>query len=571
MTDYNATHYDIDHEQRGKQMIVLDAFRGMAEVIDNDVIAQSKTKPLQSGIENPASTLNSSGNIYTTIPLKPLEKYVNFLFENYINIDFEFTMNVKTSVNVADLPYMLAVYFPCAAAIPSRLQLMCGNSIIWTNQFQRYEALVSMASIKASYLDKDEQYVSINKLLRHEEIPGVYIPMSIIGDASAVNGKDIKFTINCNIDLNQLSPIFSNIPFITTDMGDLRLRLFFERLSEALCVTPIPIDLYLTGTPNAIKSGRNATISRIPFTPNTVITLNDVAESGTIGITPQTLTLNSLTWRANNAGVQICQTCFDVAEYSRVAIAKYIGEDNKLAIPTQTWSTVQATTNPTKNGDTIFQISAYNIALIAFIFPFIDNTEVCLPNPFIADVDVKLNSKSLTYIPYKTIDYRTLKDTAQAFLNNDKYAFNDVLKNSIIPGVLSSLDYSEPNNVTNYIETLFDADGQTKHSNLWLDDNNFCFALGLEPPNCFEKGYCVASSNPQSTQVRVNYAVQEVRSKLAYPANVNGTSDLSIDYKNSSKPAFCLALQDCLVVLDYNPITGVCMSGCIQYAEPAVV
>lgn len=571
MTDYNATHYDIDHEQRGKQMIVLDAFRGMAEVIDNDVIAQSKTKPLQSGIENPASTLNSSGNVYTTIPLKPLEKYVNFLFEDYINIDFEFTMNVTASADITGLPYILAVYFPCAACIPSRLQLMCGNSIIWTNQFQRYEALVSMASIKASYLDKDEQYVSINKLLRHEEIPGVYIPLSTLG--AATTAQNITFTINCNIDLNQLSPIFSNIPFVTTDMGDLRLRLFFERMSEALCVTPIPIDRFNT---NVFK-GQTATIQRIPFVNGTVISLPTLQVSGTPAVpTAPKLTLNSLTWKAINAGVQICQTCFDVAEYSRVAIAKYIGEDNKLAIPTQTWSTVQATTNPTTNGDTIFQVSAYNIALIAFIFPFIDNTEVCLPNPFMSNVDVKLNSKSLTYIPYSTIDYRTLKDTAQAFLNNDKYAFNDVLKNSLIPGMFSSIDYSVDDNVTNYMVPIFNGAGQRSYSNLWLDDNNFCFALGLEPPNCFEKGYCVASSNPQSTQVRVNYAIKDVRTKLSYQAVVNKSDSLTngqfaMNYNNSTKPAFCLALQDCLVVLDYNPITGTCMSGCIQYAEPAVV
>ena len=38
MSDYRTSHYDIDHEQRGKTLMVLDAFRMMAEGIDNDVI-----------------------------------------------------------------------------------------------------------------------------------------------------------------------------------------------------------------------------------------------------------------------------------------------------------------------------------------------------------------------------------------------------------------------------------------------------------------------------------------------------------------------------------------------------
>lgn len=587
MTDYQATHYDLDHEQRGKQMLVLDAWKTMASVVDNDVIASSKTKPLVSGIENPASTLASNRNVYTTIPIKPLEKYCNFLFENYINVDFEYTMNVTTSKNFnQNLPYYLAVYFPSTACIPSRLQLICGNSIIWTNQFQRYEACVSMASLPSEFIDKDEQYVSMNKLLRHGEIPGVYLPMNIFPTKSEETGTDnITFRINCNIDLNQLSPIFSNIPFVTNDMGDLRLRLFFENIHKSLCVSLVPLDIIVG---NTYRLGQNAYIGRFPCLPGTVITLPQVSiAGGTANVLTQedTITINSLTWKSNGFGVQICQSCFDVSDYSKVAIAKYIGEDNKLAIPTQTWSTVQSTTTPTAtSGETIFQVSAYNIALISFIFPLIDEAETCLPNPFIGDVDIQLNSKSLTYIPYSTIDYRALKDTAQAFLNNDKYAFNDVLKNSLIPGILSSVDYSNNSgNIGNVLKNIIT--NSYGYSNVWLDDNNFVLALGLQPPNCFEKGMCVASSNPQSTQVRIKYHTQNVRNGLTDPfftitppaipnADTDHTNPLTVDYgstKSAKLNAFCLALQDCMVVLDYNPVIGACQSGSIVYAEPTII
>ena len=57
MTDYQTSHYDVDHEQRGKTLMVLDAFRMMAEGVDNDVIPASREDVVISGIENPASTL----------------------------------------------------------------------------------------------------------------------------------------------------------------------------------------------------------------------------------------------------------------------------------------------------------------------------------------------------------------------------------------------------------------------------------------------------------------------------------------------------------------------------------
>ena len=419
-----------------------------------------------------------------------------------------------------------------------------------------------MASIKGSYLEGCEEYASCEKIAKMAEIPGVYINIGrIFTDA---NEHEFKFKINVNIDLNQLSPIFSNIPFVTQDMGDLRLRIFFERLTEGMCITPVPILTTTNGSDMvaSIISG----IGRYPFIPGAKIVF-PVSASG------KTLTINSVTWTANSNGLQISQSTFNVSDYSKVAIAKYIGEDNKLAIPTQTWSTVLATA-PVTSGSTeaVFQISAYNIALIAFMFPFYSNTEVIFPNPYLTSVDVTLNSKSLTYFAYDHIGYRALKDTAQAFLNNDKYAFNSVLKNSIIEGKMSSINYDK-DNVTPIVATT----GQQWLSTPWYYDHNFVLAFGLTPPNSFEKGYCASSSNPRSTQVRVKYQTTTVRSNftsfawnaqgsLNNPLNKNYAEDATV-----SKPPVCLALQDCLLVLDYNPVSGTCENGTIVFAEPVSV
>ena len=573
MTDYKTTHYDIDHESIGKQMVVLDTFKQMATVFGSDIIGASKTTPIVSGIENPASTLRSDGQIYTTVPLKPLDGDVNFLPENYLQVRFNFDVGYTTTAvdwNAKNVRHDLAIWFPSSACIPSRLQLMCGNSIIWANQFQRYEACCALASIKASYLDGDPEYASVRKIQDGKQFPGIIV--TIPNNDAGTN--PLKFTLNLTIDLSQLTPLLSNIPFITNDMGDIRLRIFFENLEKGMCCC------WLNNYTVPSSAKQSAMIGRYPLTVGTTLNVPNADASGN-----QTFKINSVKWNTTGGfGVQIVQSCFKIDETSKMAIAKFIGQDNKLMIPTQTWSTVQSTTAP--NGppnQTIFQVSAYNISLLAFIFPFFQNTEVVLPNPFMESIDIQLNSKSLNFIPYDYVDNRVLKDTTQAFLNNDKYAFNEVLKNSLIPTFMENI---------NYTDSFSGVNVSKNNSTQFIDENNYVQAISCSPINSFEKGMCLASSNPQSTQIRFKYAVaQNVREKIwkndytpiyeiAEVTTTTNHNPLGLDYGGHSNSAgeslkapnaYCCALQDCIMVLDYNPVLGSCQSGTIIYAEPITI
>ena len=235
---------------------------------------------------------------------------------------------------------------------------------------------------------------------------------------------------------------------------------------------------------------------------------------------------------------------------------KYIGEDNKLVIPTQTWSTCLSTSVPngTTTQELIFQVSAYNIYLLAFLFPYNSTWQTYYPHPKMYNIDIMLNSKSVNYIPYNYVDTRVVKDTIQAFLNDDKYGANENLVNSLILAPYTGTPYDK----AAYASVYADKGGPLIHR-----PNNFCIAKGLSPPNSFEKGYCVASSNPQSTQVRFKYSLGE---------NI----DAGIDQLNpgpiyaTNYQAYCLALQDCCVVLTYNPTVGTCQAGEVVYAEPFV-
>lgn len=569
MTDFTTAHYDLE-ETRGKQMIVLDTFKRVAESIANDVIPASREDVAISGIENPASSLSSSGNKYTTLPLRPVSKDVNFIYNNYLHGRFQLTFSLHSysdsaATTAADLPSDLSVAIhaqPLTQALPSRIQLMCGNSIIWQNQFQRQEALVSFASLPQELVETSNECFTCSKAVNHHAIPGSY---QIIGSSQkiATGIYSISFIHDFTIDLNRLTPLLSNLPFTLIQSGDLRLRVFFENLEEAYAITP------LNDTNNASLNETNFhVISPQPMnklfavkfpTTQAIASASNTIAAGTAGAS-RYITADLVSWQAVDMGLEIIQSNFSIKTDSLRAISDYLKTDNKFVIPTQTWSTSLATNKPTsQTGEIVWQISAYNIYLLAFLFPYDNAWTTYSPTPPLTSIDIMLNSKSINYLTYKNFDGRVIKDTIQAFVNDDKYGANESL--------LESLNLPIASDGSGYDATAYLTKFSDKGGNVQYSPNTFVIAKGLSPPNCFEKGYCYASSNPQNSQVRFKYQWQTGLDNGSATNTLNANMALTA----TNAPPMCLALQDCCLVLNYDPVNDTCQSGSIIFAEPSVI
>lgn len=541
----NTQHYDLS--SRGHNAMVLDTWKNQATIIDNDVIPASRENPVIQGTENQASSVRmTGGQSFTTFPLYPLSKDVNFLFQNYINL----TLNLKFKIVGGEglkstaLTQTLAIFTPATTCVPSRIQLLCGNSSIWSNTFHRQEARITSASLPNSVIDKSPDYFAINKLFRHHEFPG-FIVHSPSLDANATT--EITAKLNLNIDLNQLTPLLSNIPFVTHDMGELRLRMFFENLDRAFCWTYYSPSSSVDNVSNIVE----------------VMPLSQKAKLGTGDKTDVHIEL--IDWDMSE-GAEIVQSCFGIKEESKVLIKKYIAQDNKITIPTQTWSTNVATGNmKSTNSELVFQASAYNVNVLSFLFPM-HKSDVVFVNPLFKELDVKFNSKSVNYIPYKPFDMRIYKDTIQALLNDDCIGANTNLTESINPAYIANGDddsFTVSNKVLNSAAIA-------KDKFYWRNPNNYVLAFGLSPVNTFEKGFNMASSNPGSTQIRLKYSYGD-RSKLfaGYDTSIYQTLPALIENNAPSNP-ICACLCDCCLVLEYNPVVGRAQSGCLVYAEPTL-
>lgn len=605
MSDYTTSHYDIDHESIGKSMLILDTIRNLTMAIDNDALPASREDPVTMGTDNIASTLGSDSNtIFTTIPLRPLSQDVNFLAENYLTYNFNYSIDyIVESIDDDDDPnYVLlnnkvlsqelGLGMISSSCTPSRIQLMLGNSIIWSNTYQRQEALATMASLPQNIVDNDPEYITPNKLKNGEIGPGAKFKLEFHTRSDGKIIARVNVNTKYNNDLSHLTALLSNIYFLSSEMGDIKLRLYFEKMDSALSLFVFPPtgpvdfenDPYFPG----------CTIENYPLKKPLEFLFN----KSRFKLIP-----SSFAWKAINQGVTITQCNFRLQEGSKAALRNYIGQDNRLVFPTQTWSTVisneQIAYNSGQGGINTFQIPAYNIYLLAFLFPFNGDFETYYPNPLFSNINIQLNSKSINYQPYEYADSRLIKDTVQAFLNDDKNSANTCLLDSLrLSG--SNDEYiainpnAEPrdrvNSPPNFKYPVNFADIYNKTSDTFTFNhylnrpNQFIIAKGLSPPNSFEKGYCVASQNPQSTQIRITYTQPQKRttppsigtvdySSVFMGDNVNapgfcGENDLT--FSTQRYPAYCLALQDCCLVLGYNPSVNTCQTGEIVYMEPFI-
>lgn len=577
MSTASATHYNLDSTV-GKNKLVLDSWKSQASIIDNDIMPESKECPVIPGFENTANSLSLKGAHFTTVPLNPMSKDVNFLYQNYLTAKLELRFKIDTGAKAAPFEQKgrICIYVPSTAMLPSRIMLLSGNSIVWQNQYQRQEAIVTMCSLPQGVISKSCDYTTISKLINNENYPGFSIADTTV---LAAGQKYVTVQLNLNMDINQLSPILSNIIYTTPDMGSLRLRLFFENLEEAFSWSYVPYVQSIVGdvSSNADANRNNAFVERIPLNYTyKIISGKDAGSIDTGGVT-----VNLDDWKLYDEGLTITQSCFGIREESKIEMKKYIAQDNKLIIPTQCWNCVQSNNNISSNAEhpvLTFNVSAYNVNTIAFLFPTMKD-KLIFSNPIFKSFNVKYNSKSLNYIPYGEFDKRMVKDTIQALINDDYYAVNENLFDSIAPSILNSkiLKFGDINtdlNVSYFKASTYPvATNGFINSQLHKYPNLFTVAFNVSPVNAFEKGFSVASSNQGVVQVRVEYERQTdkfIRNIYTTETALN-REPMDEKFPVDETQALCLCLCDCCLVLDYNPIVGSAQSGSVVYAEPFIV
>lgn len=555
-----------------KQLVVLDDLRDRLEMINSDILPQSEEHPLVSGIENtPSAILSRDGVSYqaafTTFPLSPLSKRVNYLKDNFLHFSIDFNFSVVVAEN---LPQDLYLYVGPrdTASIFNQLQLLIDNNVIWNSTYQQLESAIAMAALPASVVDHNNQYATIDKLLCGKSTPMklIKIPAGTYGDYLQTGGKQpsdftISYTLNYDltIDLNRLCIPLSSIDYITSNMGNLRLRTYLNNIDQCFYMMQVPAGLLnnviTAGTTLAnltltSGAGKNSLLSLVPINWGTAtlatggksISMTNpnvigVASGGTNTITVNASQQFTVTTQSNNTLIpiqfvkfiqgqknfmqvnvgEICQTCFDLEEDSWIKLCEYFGTLGHVIIPIQLFSTTQFNNGTIEVGQTVGSTLLANVPgnnitdIVVTATP--TSATSCIINPYLSNIQGLLDGKPLNSVAYEKVNNRAISDFTNACVDTDKDEINtDYLYSLQFPPLISSgssdgtptrdgQSYFYDNDFTTFCSGLKAAVGSldyfVKNPNLFM----YVWQTGI--PESFHTGACVIEQTTRQALFRL--------------------------------------------------------------------
>lgn len=485
-----------------KQLVVLDELRDKLEMIDSDIIPETVSHPVVTGIENVPTSISSRDGTsyqatYTTFPLSPLNGRVNYIKDCFLNFSIDVSFTIFIGVNIP-VPIYLAVGPRDTSSIFNQLQLMIDNNVIWNTTYHQIESAIDMAGLPASVVDHSNNYATIDKLLNYKDTPmkiieipaGQYMNNYNTGGADRSKCyRNYKVSYDFTIDLNRLCVPLSNIDFITSNMGNLRLRTYLNNFHESFYYFQLPQDY--------VKSASNASTFRQVISPNAIVAMNPVSwgtvqptdtkhytlsnsnflinpintidtlkegAPNTVATTFNGVAAGSLTsiqtllpiqfikhYDTNSTNnfmqvtlAEICQTCFDLEESSWNKLCEYFGSIGKVILPIQAWSTnlfnngTIDDSNPHVSSTLLANVPGNNITdVVVTCCP--SNAQSCIMNPYLSNIQALLDGKPLNNVPYDKVNNRAIQDFTNACVDTDHEEINtDYLYSLQFPPLITS-------------------------------------------------------------------------------------------------------------------------------------
>ena len=603
------------------KFVVIDEIMEQMEAAKSGIVPGSVTQAVVSGIQNVPADINQytiggvSSTSYTTFPLSPIVKnccidksYLNFEFELNYNITFEGVTDSKAY----KIPYYIG--FRDTASMFNQLQILIENSSLWTTIYQREESVLSYNSLPETEIRGNNQYASIEKMRE-----GKYCPMKRVIASGTAAGKTLTIPttlrIKATVDLNRLTPLLSNLHFTTPHMGNLRLKVFMQKIEEALFFCPDYNYIYkfainasaptVAGNTkeniqtafNTFATSVNQTANiqplsnqywqfyplylliegveseKVPFygintTDGQLTVFSKATMSNYSETTKDDKTITKTFFTFNGGIAEIVQTCFDIKDEEYQRLTDYFASLGSVIIPSQVWSTsvfnnstIQKGTNyPTTQ---IGSIGGYNIDFIS-VWTHSNKSATTFTNEFLTDIQLILDGRPINALPYSYVNDKCVVDTTQAIIDTDHEEINHDYITS-----LTQFNLNDDKTYTNdTLNTVFGS-GQANSSinkNYIANPNTYCLNFSTNLPDAFHSGACILENSNRQAVLRYNAQSQAGKTG----GNLENTSSfpLVINHSNETVTSGFSAFCDCCIVLTYDPARQNCFDGQLSWAAP---
>ena len=605
-----------------RQLVVLDDLKDRLEMLESDIAPGSYAKPITSGIENVAANILSRDGVnyqgcFTVFPLGPLEGKVTDLDKSFLHfvIEFNFALKVESYginaelTNVStDKTFYLAVGPRDTSSLFNQLQLMIDNNVIWDSTYHRTESAICLASMPSSIVEYSPMYATIDKLLNNQRTPMKIIQVTIPSGSNTVTS---QFTLSYDftIDLNRLCVPLSNISYITSNMGNLRIKCFLNDVDKCFyyMVLPNGFGFYHTATANQVISntrdsayvsldpilwgeGMNV-IDKVDYTDmltGTNATAINAADAQPFfkftfnkRLTGTTTGINFMTCQI----AEIYQATFDLDDKSYDELCAYFEQQGHVVIPIEELATsafnigsITPNTNTNIPSTLIANIPGNNITKIV-ISDVLQANQTAIINPYISSFQVLLDGRPLNSIPYNKLDDRAITDFSMGMLDTDTEEINkDYVYSMSFPPLISKTGGNVTREATQYLYdgclgTILTMNNYNNlaFSNRYIKNTPLCpLVFDTAVQGSFHTGMCILekSRNAALIQLRGTYASQTNEAEYGkYGQNHYPTIP---SLRTNANQFLISALCDSCIMLRYDASRRTCTSGWKSWAKPFI-
>lgn len=581
-----------------KPFVIIDKFHEQLETARSGIIPGSYTQAIVSGVQNVATNIkqlkinSASGTCYTTFPLSPLARNCNDLTESFLRFKFNinFQINLPSGAGLGANDYLpLYIGFRDTANLISMIQLMIENNVFYTANYFRQESVLTFNSISDQIKESDPQYATISKLIKHEKCPMKHIVLQ--GDSTNPTTFNVSLPFNLTIDVSRLSPLISNLQYTTPHFGNLKLKVYFQDVAQALFLSP---DLdFISDIPNAVDTSTQAYhvdhkdlhkyYSFYPF--NYIATYYDGTQNNQFTYMPlykitasdtlvQTSKINYFTITNPTSEpffqmeeADIVQTNFDITESEYHALESLFASNGSIVIPTQTYSTnvfnnSDITAGGSLNKSLVGNIGAYNIDHVSVYFTPQTQSTYFMKH-FLKSFQAVIDGKPINAIPYEYLDDRFIKDSIGCLFNDDEDA--------TCHDYLASLNFLNLSGDSNYLSTYTPIQSLSNKFTIYPKleyPATFSMNFKTNAPSAFHSGACILENSNRQANLRITLDEASNTSLNAHTQTESFPWFITSKTNRSSTLCYFSCLCDCCLVLSYDASRNCCYEAAISWASP---
>ena len=602
------------------KFVVVDQILEQLDAASSGVVPGSVTQAVVSGIQNvPANIIQpglaAGGGCYTTFPLSPIVKNCN-IDKTYLNLEFVVNLKVTYDKETTKRVIPMWIGFRDTASIFNQVQILIENSALYTTTYNREESLICYNALPETEIRGNNQYASIDKMKNN-----VYSPMKRIlihiGDKDSSTPatydyqteRTIPINFKVTVDINRLNPLLSNLHYTTPHFGNLRLKVWIQKIQEAMFFCPdynyqvLGLGNETTYSATVIQHNRfQPTMNQYwQFYPlstfmdkklDNIVPVYSYLEDQTTAAASSSFvkvqtgftfttdsSVNFLSF--NNGGIaEIVQTCFDIKEAEYQRLSDYFASTGSIIIPTQVLETnvfnnsnISSLSNWNKTQ--IGTVGGYNINfLTVWSHPLSQAT--CFQNEFLQNIQLLLDGRPVNALPYSYLTDKAVVDTTQAIIDTDNEEINKDYISSLTCFNLSD----DANYVTEPLQTTYGNGAVTSSIRTCSlsNPNSYMLNFSTNLPDAFHSGACILENSNRNGVVRFNStSACDTNENLKHSTASTGQFPLVLNHQslglvNASDStvvgfsAFC----DCCLVLTYDPVRGTCFDGQLSWSAPYV-